>query len=118
VAYIDAHYRTTADRNSRGLVGHSMGGYGATRIGMMHPDVFGALYIMSPWGFSARGAGWSTAENDQALEAVKTPADSAKLLFGLRAQLASAAAWFSRTLAFDRARAGRYQWLSEPSGRR
>src|SRR6185437_5998867 len=34
VAYIDAHYRTIPDRMSRGLVGHSMGGYGATRIGM------------------------------------------------------------------------------------
>src|SRR5512135_1370653 len=48
VAYIDAHYRTIAARLSRGLVGHSMGGYGASRIGMKHPVVFGALYIMSP----------------------------------------------------------------------
>src|SRR5579863_3929509 len=28
VAYIDAHYRTLANRASRGLAGHSMGGYG------------------------------------------------------------------------------------------
>src|SRR6201994_43850 len=48
VAYIDAHYRTIPDRRSRGLAGHSMGGYGASRIGMKHPEVFGALYIMSP----------------------------------------------------------------------
>ena len=48
VAYIDAHYRTIRKRESRGLVGHSMGGYGASRIGMKHPDVFGSLYIMSP----------------------------------------------------------------------
>src|SRR5579859_631243 len=48
VAYMDAHYRTIPDRLSRGLVGHSMGGYGATRIGMKHSDVFGSLYIMSP----------------------------------------------------------------------
>jgi len=34
VAYMDAHYRTIPVRTSRGLVGHSMGGYGATRIGM------------------------------------------------------------------------------------
>ncbi len=27
VAYIDAHYRTIQDRQSRGLAGHSMGGY-------------------------------------------------------------------------------------------
>ena len=31
-----------------------MGGYGATRIGMKHPDVFGSLYIMSPCCLSPR----------------------------------------------------------------
>jgi S-formylglutathione hydrolase FrmB len=93
VAYIDAHYRTIPNRLSRGLVGHSMGGYGASRIGMKHPDVFGSLYIMSPCCMSARIGGPSNPANDKALEAVKTPADSAGLSFGLRAQLASAAAW-------------------------
>src|SRR6202023_12968 len=78
---------------SRGLVGHSMGGYGATRIGMKHADVFGSLYIMSPCCMSARAAGPGNPENEKALEAVKPPADSATLPFGLRAQLASAAAW-------------------------
>src|ERR1700723_425516 len=57
VAYIDAHYRTIPLRTSRGLVGHSMGGYGASRIGMKHPDVFGALYIMSPCCMSPMGGG-------------------------------------------------------------
>src|SRR4029077_13261843 len=56
VAYIDAHYRTIPNRLARGLVGHSMGGYGATRIGMRHSDVFGSLYIMSPCCLSPRGA--------------------------------------------------------------
>src|SRR6188474_205982 len=93
VAYMDAHYRTIANRTSRGLVGHSMGGYGATRIGMKHADVFGSLYIMSPCCLSARSAGPANPANEEALAAVKTPADSAKLSFGLRAQLASAAAW-------------------------
>ena len=93
VSYIDSHYRTIPDRNSRGLVGHSMGGYGATRIGMKHADVFGGLYIMSPCCLSARAAGPANPANEEALAAVKTPADSAKLSFGLRAQLASAAAW-------------------------
>jgi S-formylglutathione hydrolase FrmB len=93
VAYIDAHYRTIPDRLSRGLVGHSMGGYGATRIGMKHSDVFGSLYIMSPCCLSARAAGSTNPENEKALEAVKTPEDSAKLPFLLRVQLASAAAW-------------------------
>lgn len=93
VNYIDAHYRTFPNRLSRGLVGHSMGGYGASRIGMKHSDVFGSLYIMSPCCMSARGAGPANPDMDKALEAVKTPADSANLPFFLRAQLASAAAW-------------------------
>jgi enterochelin esterase-like enzyme len=91
VAYIDAHYRTISDRQSRGLVGHSMGGYGATRIGMKHSDVFGSLYIMSPCCLSARPpVNPDIAKN---LEAAKTPADSASLPFFARATLASAAAW-------------------------
>jgi enterochelin esterase-like enzyme len=93
VAYIDAHYRTIPDRLSRGLVGHSMGGYGATRIGMKHADVFGSLYIMSPCCLSPRPAGPANPELAKALEAVKTPEDSAKLSFFPRAQLATAAAW-------------------------
>ncbi len=47
VKYIDSHYRTIATRESRGLGGHSMGGYGTVRIGMKRPDVFSSLYIMS-----------------------------------------------------------------------
>jgi S-formylglutathione hydrolase FrmB len=93
VTYIDAHYRTLPDRLSRGLVGHSMGGYGATRIGMKHADVFGSLYIMSPCCLSPRPAGPANPELAKALEAVKTPSDSASLPFFARAQLATAAAW-------------------------
>lgn len=93
VAYVDAHYRTIRDRTSRGLVGHSMGGYGAARIGMKHADAFGSLYIMSPCCLSARGVGRDPAELERTLENVKTPADSAKLPFFARAQLATAAAW-------------------------
>lgn len=93
VAYVDAHYRTISNRLSRGLVGHSMGGYGATRIGMKHSDVFGSLYIMSPCCLAPRQAGPPNPEVEKALEAVKTPEDSAKLSFFPRAQLATAAAW-------------------------
>lgn len=93
VTYIDAHYRTIPERTSRGLVGHSMGGYGATRIGMKHADVFGSLYIMSPCCLAPRRSGQSNPEVEKALEAVKTPEDSARLPFFARAQLASAAAW-------------------------
>ena len=72
VAYIDTHYRTIPDRQSRGLVGHSMGGYGASRIGMKHPEVFGALYIMSPCCMSPM----ATADQDPAIKSknVRSPA--------------------------------------------
>ena len=93
VAYIDAHYRTIPDRLSRGLVGHSMGGYGTARIGMKHAEVFGGLYIMSPCCLSARQSVSLSPEDQAALEAVKAPEDSSKLPFFPRAQLATAAAW-------------------------
>ncbi|MGN6375572.1 MAG: alpha/beta hydrolase [Sphingomonas sp.] len=93
VAYIDAHYRTIPDRLSRGLVGHSMGGYGATRIGMQHPEVFGALYIMSPCCLSPRPADQIDPAAFAPLEALKSPADAADLPFMTKAMLATAAAW-------------------------
>jgi enterochelin esterase-like enzyme len=93
VAYVDAHYRTIPDRASRGLVGHSMGGFGATRIGMKHPDVFGSLYVMSPCCLAPRGTGPANADLEKAVAGMKTPADGASLPFFTRAQLATAAAW-------------------------
>lgn len=102
VAYIDAHYRTIPERASRGLVGHSMGGYGAARIGMKHPDVFGALYIMSPCCLSPMGGGAMLNDeqkekaiaNEKKIAEAKSPAEAAKLLPGFAAaQLATAAAW-------------------------
>ena len=103
VAYIDAHYRTIPDRNSRGLVGHSMGGYGASRIGMKHPDVFGALYIMSPCCLSPMtGGGPGPADQmkeraiagEKKVAAAKSPADLAAQSPGFAAvQFATAAAW-------------------------
>lgn len=47
VAYIDTHYRTIADRDSRGLAGHSMGGYGTWRLAMKYPGIFSSIYAMS-----------------------------------------------------------------------
>jgi enterochelin esterase-like enzyme len=92
VEYMDAHYRTIPKRTSRGLVGHSMGGYGASRIGMKHSDVFGSLYIMSPCCMSARGVGRANPAADEALAAAKSPAEAAKIP-GMITTLAVAAAW-------------------------
>ena len=102
VEYIDAHYRTIARRQSRGLVGHSMGGYGASRIGMKHPDVFGSLYIMSPCCMSPMGgnAMLDDKQKERALaleskvHAATSPSELAAQLPGFgSAQLATAAAW-------------------------
>ena len=103
VSYIDAHYRTIPERNSRGLVGHSMGGYGATRIGMKHADVFGALYIMSPCCLSPMTGGGPgppdkmkemAIANEKKIAGAKSPSEAAELMPGFAAaQLATAAAW-------------------------
>ncbi len=48
VEYVDTTYRTIANKDSRGICGFSMGGYGALHLSMEHPDVFGAVLAMSP----------------------------------------------------------------------
>ena len=103
VSYVDAHYRTIANRSSRGLVGHSMGGYGASRIGMKHADVFGALYIMSPCCMSPMTGGGSGPADQMKERAIagekkaasaRSPADLAAQSPGFSAaQYATAAAW-------------------------
>ncbi|HXQ25446.1 MAG TPA: alpha/beta fold hydrolase [Candidatus Acidoferrales bacterium] len=91
VSYIDAHYRTIPDRASRGLAGHSMGGYGTIRLGMKYPEVFSSLYAMSACCL-APSAGSPNPATAKA-EAIQSAADLAKADFGTRAMIASAAAW-------------------------
>jgi len=40
VDHVDAHYRTIPDRNSRGITGASMGGFGAMHLALKFPEVF------------------------------------------------------------------------------
>ncbi len=54
VRHVDASFRTIAAPAGRALSGHSMGGFGAFHIGMRHPDVFAAVYALSP-GLAAPG---------------------------------------------------------------
>jgi enterochelin esterase-like enzyme len=89
VAYVDSHYRTLARRSSRGLVGHSMGGYGVWKIGMDFPRPWGAIYAMSACCVSPR-----VETVDQAKKISEIPFDQvAEAGFGEKAALASAAAW-------------------------
>jgi len=90
VGYIDSHYRTLPNAASRGLAGHSMGGYGTMRIGMKYPRVFSSIYALSPCCMipnMAPAAGPSKAEDIHTIEEFN------KADFGTKAQLASAAVW-------------------------
>ena len=43
VPWVDAHYRTIAERDARAIAGKSSGGFGAMITPMLRPDLFGAL---------------------------------------------------------------------------
>ncbi len=64
VTWMDSTYRTLPEPASRGLAGHSMGGYGALKIAFTHPELFGSVYALSAccidWlaDFSAANAFW------------------------------------------------------------
>jgi len=64
VSYIDGGYRTIADARSRGLSGHSMGGYGTLKIAEKYPGIFSSIYAMAPCCLSP---GNVTAEQLQAV---------------------------------------------------
>jgi enterochelin esterase-like enzyme len=65
VSYVDGHYRTIANPQSRGLSGHSMGGYGTLKIAMKYPGIFSSIYAMAPCCLSP---GSVTAEQLQSVE--------------------------------------------------
>lgn len=95
VAEIDRRYRTLAAPASRGLAGHSMGGYGTLRIGMKHPHVYAALYALSPCCLAPPSLDGSAAGAGKAspAEAIASVEQIAKANFFTKAQLASAGAW-------------------------
>jgi len=93
VAHVDSHYRTMGRAASRGIVGHSMGGYGALRIGMRHPDVFSTIYALNPCCLTLAFAVPQDAQAAKRMEAVRTFDDLARADVGIKAAFASAAAW-------------------------
>ncbi|GAB3971363.1 alpha/beta hydrolase-fold protein [Plantactinospora veratri] len=48
VSYVDSTYRTAAHRGARLVGGYSMGGYGALRYALAHPDLFANALVLSP----------------------------------------------------------------------
>lgn len=55
VDYVDKNYRTITTEQARGIAGFSMGGFGALNLAMRHPDMFGAVYALSPGLFAPDG---------------------------------------------------------------
>jgi S-formylglutathione hydrolase len=91
VSYLDIHYRTIPDRMARGIAGHSMGAYGALRLGMKAPQVFSSVYGLSACCLAPN----LTPRPDTlaAAEAIHTKEDVAKAARGPLGMLARAAAW-------------------------
>ena len=89
VGWVDANYRTLAARASRGLAGHSMGGYGTARIAMKHPEVFSSIYMMSACCLDPMQM---TAEQAKNIEAM-TEADVTAAQFNQLAAVSTLATW-------------------------
>ncbi len=75
VSYIDSHYRTLKDKHSRAVAGHSMGGFAALRLAMLHSDLFNAAYAMSPCCLDLQDDFTSTNPQWRKVMALKTVAD-------------------------------------------
>ena len=89
VEAIDSRYRTLATRASRGLSGHSMGGYGTLRIAMKHPEVYSSVYAMS----SCCVAPYSVDNGVRQAAAVTTLEEAIAAQMGAKISLTIAAAW-------------------------
>lgn len=48
VSQVESHYGVAAGGSNRIIAGHSSGGFGALRLGMMKPRLFGAVIALSP----------------------------------------------------------------------
>lgn len=48
IPHVEAAYRTLTRRESRLVGGYSMGGYGAIRYSMAHPEIFTGALVLSP----------------------------------------------------------------------
>jgi len=101
VDYIDGKYRTTADRESRSVLGHSMGGFGAFTFALNYPEVFGGVASLAPANAEFEASGFIErfiSENPETLGEpliVQTPADYMAIVmtsFATNAMYANAAA--------------------------
>lgn len=81
VGYMDKNYRTIANKDSRGVTGHSMGGYGALKLAMRHPDVFSSVYALSPGALTIVREYGPNSNTYKELSAIKSIEDLNKTYF-------------------------------------
>ncbi len=105
--YVDSKYRTIPLARARGIAGHSMGGYGAIKLAMKHPEIYGAVYGLSACclelgdTFSAKNTAWEKALSFKTVEDVsaafaewgKTRGQGSPDLFPALVYTALAGAW-------------------------
>lgn len=82
VDYMDKTYRTIPDKESRGITGHSMGGYGALKIAMHHPDIFNTVYAISPGALTIVREYGPNSETFKELSTISTLEELKKTYFG------------------------------------
>lgn len=91
VELIDGKYRTIAKRESRGVNGDSMGGYGAFNLAFKHPDIFSAV--------SAHEAAIYPVDPDQLPDRIKQFAAQWKPVYGWPIDVANWKVWNPLELA-------------------
>jgi len=93
VSYVDRKYRTLPTAASRGLVGHSMGGNGALRLAIKHPEIYSVVYALNAccmiWAddFSLTNLAW------KATLAMRSMNDFKRAAFRSRAFMSIGASW-------------------------
>lgn len=98
IPHIESKYRVRADRQSRGVTGVSMGGYGALRFAFAHPDVFSSV--------SAEAAALITQSPEQLDAAERSGMSSGRLLQAVFGDPINAAHWKANSV-FALARANK-----------
>ncbi|MCS3867732.1 hypothetical protein J3D55_000648 [Chryseobacterium ginsenosidimutans] len=78
VNFIDKNYRTIANKDSRGISGHSMGGNGALRNAFLHPEVFSSVYALSPGILDAQYFALTEIDSYKNVEKIKEVKDLSK----------------------------------------
>jgi enterochelin esterase-like enzyme len=72
VGYVNAHFRTVADRAGRAIGELSSGGYGALNLGLRHQDVYSVILPEMPYGDPGR-TGLALLGGSRALWAANAP---------------------------------------------